>query len=103
MGRIIVASGLGGWLAIVAIAWRMADNRIAVACGPFAGLEDPQCLASMQAKRDAILTGGLAVALAFIIISMIVFAVIKARRGDRPIAPSFGWRPANRGQQTRLR
>lgn len=103
MGRIIVAAGLGGWLAIVAMAYRMADNRIGVACGSIPSLQDPQCLASMQAKRDAILTVGLAVALAFIIISMIVFAIINARRGHSPVASKSGWAPTNRGRQTRLR
>lgn len=98
MGRIIVASGLGGWLAIVAMAYRMAEKRAALCVDV-----DFDCQRAMSGQRDFILTGGLAVALAFIIISMIVFAVIKARRGDRPIASRFGWRPASRGQQTRLR
>lgn len=98
MGRIIVASALGGWLAIVAIAIDLNSQEAKASC-----YRDAGCLNMFAARADKLLIGGLAVALALIIVSMIIYAATKARRGDRPIASSFGWRPANRGQQTRLR
>jgi hypothetical protein len=100
MGRIITAVALSGWLAILAIAYRLADNRIAVACGTM--LQDGGCVARMQAKRDYILTAGLTGALAIVVVSLIAYN-FTARRRERPAGSKSGWSPANRGQQARLR
>lgn len=96
MGRIIFASGFGGWLAIVAIAYRLADKRIPVCRMADTYTAEANCTVRAMAVRDSILTGGLAVALFIVIAAMIAFA-ITARRGSTPFSRKFGWSPANRG------
>jgi predicted lipid-binding transport protein (Tim44 family) len=98
MGRIIVATGLIGIAVITAIAWAQANARIA-SC-TLGGITDTGCATGLAAKRDAILTAGLSVALAFILVSLIAFAVIRARRPQESVKPP---RPAKQAARPLLR
>lgn len=55
----IVSLGLTGWAGIVALAWRLADDRLGALCHYRA----EHCDARLVAQRDAVLTNGLTVAL----------------------------------------
>lgn len=90
MGRIIVGTGLAGWAAIVALAWRLAQLRIVARCE-----HDVSCYERMQVQKDNIIIGGLAVALAYVLICLCVFAILKARRA-RSIETANGWQPTSR-------
>jgi hypothetical protein len=101
MGRIIVATGLGGIALITALSWHLANGRIGTTCGSF--VPDRDCVGRLTAQRDFILTAGLAVALAFVIASLCVFAILKARQARLPIEPTKSWAPTSSGQPARLR
>lgn len=94
MFRIIVATALTGWAAIVGIAWQSADRRIENCT--LAGVTDSDCVIRLSAQRDFILTVGLAVALAFVVAAMIVFAVNQARKNR---GAATGWTPTSRAQR----
>lgn len=66
----IITAGLAGWAGIVALAWNMADHRIARCYY----LEN-DCIIRAAANRDAVLTGGLTVAL----VAMLGVAVLSLR------------------------
>jgi hypothetical protein len=88
MGRIIVAVGLVGIALITAIAYRLASLRPMPCDDPL--MPSPACIARYEAHRDAVLITGLSVALLFILGSLIVFAVMRARQRQRNIAVQRG-------------
>lgn len=95
MGRIIVATGLGGIAVITALAWRLASARIAALCY----VPGQSCLNEMQVQKDRIILIGLSVALAYVLLSLIAYAILRARQGETPIRSVNGWRSTSRGRQ----
>ena len=67
----IVLAGFTGWAAIVALAWWLADRRLGSMCQRL----EQYCNPALVAQRDAILTGGLTVAL----VAALAVAVIALR------------------------
>lgn len=72
--RWIAAMALTGWGGIVALAWWLADRRIA-ACYPM----DSGCIERAHISRDAVLIWGPSVALAM----LTGFALLELRRTKR--------------------
>ena len=93
MGKWIVALALTGWAGIVWLAYSLADARIGLC-----HYSETSCIVRTTAARDSVLTFGLAVALGFVILTLIVVAA----RGRRE-AGATGWMPTRRASRTRLR
>lgn len=91
MGRLIFATGLGGWAIIVAIWYKLEASRIAAMC-----YGHGDCLSFNQRTLDNIIVIGLIVGLLFILVSMILYA-----RTVRPVsvAKPSGWAKASLAQQ----
>ncbi len=68
-----------GWTGIVWLAYRLADART----GPLCHFDANYCDAKLLAARDAVLTGGLTVALAATALSA-VLVVLRNERLNRP-------------------
>jgi hypothetical protein len=74
--KIIVATGLVGWTAIVTILWKLTDFRRHQLCQQYYW---DSCNAHFGAKQDTIVAIGLTVGLAYILACMCAYALIRAR------------------------
>jgi len=72
--RRIVTLGLTGWAGIVGLSWWLADRRVALC-----GYDETACKVRATAARDTVLTSGLTVALALILI-VAAWSVLTRRR-----------------------
>lgn len=88
----IVALGLAGWAGVVALGWKLADERLGALCHYRAEHCDPKLIA----QRDAVLTNGLTVAL----VAAIAFALAVWLRRERLKAPTL--REANQAGPRKL-
>jgi hypothetical protein len=70
----IISGALAGWAAIVRLAWVLADRRIHIC---FRADTETACTLRATAARDAVLTGGLTIALLGLIATA---AVLRWRR-----------------------
>ncbi|MFM6933203.1 MAG: hypothetical protein ACKOUT_13290 [Novosphingobium sp.] len=71
--RRIAGAALAGWLAIVGLAWVLADRRIAI-CPPinaYSNAADVACVVRGTAARDGVLTHGLTVALVMVVVGLL--------------------------------
>lgn len=87
MGRLFAAAALTGWAAIVAVAWRLADRRIALC-----HFLDTPCIVRTTASRDYVLVAGLTVGLVAALLALALTALYRTRR----YRELNGWAPANR-------
>ncbi len=90
--RWILSAALAGWCGIIALGWHLADARIA-RCFP-----DYPCMVRQQATRDALLIGGLMVALVLAVI--LARLVLLERERLNPINPAP--QAANRARRWKL-
>jgi hypothetical protein len=85
VGRIL-ALGLLGWSGIIALAWWLADQRIALC-----GYGEHSCVVRATGTRDFVLVSGLTVTL----VVTIAAALLWARRG-RPFSFNWSKKPGDR-------
>lgn len=74
----IVTLGLLGWAGIVALGWKLADERLGSLCHFMPQRCDPK----LVAQRDAVLTNGLTVALVALLALALAVWVRKERLKD---------------------
>jgi len=77
----IVAGGLLGWAGIVALGWWLAQQRIEL-CPGWPDYADKACVIRATAARDAVLTGGLTVALVGLLLVVAVKAILRRPRAN---------------------
>lgn len=89
----IITLGLLGWAGIVALAWRMANERIALC-----GWGDSNCVIRATAMRDNVLVWGLTAAL----VALVVVGLAAWVRHERLKRAGQGPASANRAAMRRL-
>lgn len=92
--RRIIALASTGWAAIVALAWWLADRRLAE-CHPY----NSECQQAAMSARDYVLIAGLSVA--FVAFLAVMFAAQLARRRQAS-GRITRWQPTTRADRPLL-
>lgn len=80
----VLGLGFAGWASIVALAWWLADRRIAICYHA-----DDGCILRATASRDAVLTSGLTIGLAAVL-AVATMAVLTQSRGREIVQRPLG-------------
>jgi len=78
----ISAVALIGCALIAAVAWKLADSRIAVCHMADSYTSEANCIIGATAARDHVLTGGMAVGLSIVVMAMVAGALVRRRQGS---------------------